>query len=118
MSQTEGRRKVAILGGGVGAMTAAFELPHPHNPRAREYDVTVYQMGWRLGGKGASGRRVSPPASLLAPAPRWVRARLGSRSDRARAVGWLGRGCARGSRQDRLAAAASTSRRDQREDLP
>lgn len=48
-------RKVAILGGGVGAMTAAFALTERAEDRAR-FDVTVYQMGWRLGGKGASGR--------------------------------------------------------------
>ena len=48
------REKVVILGGGVGAMTAAFELTSGEN--AGRYDVTVYQMGWRLGGKGASGR--------------------------------------------------------------
>jgi uncharacterized protein with NAD-binding domain and iron-sulfur cluster len=35
-------------------MAAAFELTRPAL-RGR-YDVTVYQMGWRLGGKGASGR--------------------------------------------------------------
>lgn len=35
-------------------MTAAFELTRPeHQGR---YQVTVYQQGWRLGGKGASGR--------------------------------------------------------------
>src|SRR3954464_12789132 len=33
-------------------MTAAFELSRPE----RGYDVTVFQQGWRLGGKGASGR--------------------------------------------------------------
>jgi len=37
-------------------MAAAFELTRPAL-RGR-YDVTVYQMGWRLGGKGASGRGV------------------------------------------------------------
>lgn len=48
------RAKVAILGGGIAALTTAFELSDPkHNNR---YDITVYQMGWRLGGKGASGR--------------------------------------------------------------
>lgn len=52
------RKKVAILGGGVGAMTAAFALTSDKNWK-QEYDVTVYQMGWRLGGKGASGRRAS-----------------------------------------------------------
>ena len=48
------REKVAILGGGVGGMTAAFALTEGEN--AGRYDVTVYQLGWRLGGKGASGR--------------------------------------------------------------
>jgi uncharacterized protein with NAD-binding domain and iron-sulfur cluster len=47
-------KKVAVLGGGVAAMTAAFELTRPE--MAGQYEVTVYQMGWRLGGKGASGR--------------------------------------------------------------
>jgi uncharacterized protein with NAD-binding domain and iron-sulfur cluster len=37
-------------------MAAAFELTRPEL-RGR-YEVTVYQMGWRLGGKGASGRGV------------------------------------------------------------
>lgn len=46
--------KVAIVGGGCAAMTTAFELTRPeHKGR---YQVTVYQLGWRLGGKGASGR--------------------------------------------------------------
>jgi uncharacterized protein with NAD-binding domain and iron-sulfur cluster len=47
--------KVAILGGGVGALTTAYHLCATEALRAR-YDVTVYQMGWRLGGKGATGR--------------------------------------------------------------
>ena len=46
--------KVAVIGGGCAAMAAAFELSRPTH-RGR-YQVTVYQMGWRLGGKGASGR--------------------------------------------------------------
>ena len=48
-------KKIAILGGGVGSMTAAYylsDLPGWQN----NYDITVYQQGWRLGGKGASGR--------------------------------------------------------------
>ena len=44
-----------MLGGGVAGMTAAYELTATDELR-RRYDVTVYQMGWRLGGKGASGR--------------------------------------------------------------
>jgi uncharacterized protein with NAD-binding domain and iron-sulfur cluster len=51
-----GRQRVAILGGGAGAMTAAYYLSCTPERRAR-FDVTVYQMGWRLGGKGANGRR-------------------------------------------------------------
>lgn len=54
MAESQTKHKVAILGGGCGAMTAAFELTAP-DLRDR-FDVTVYQMGWRLGGKGASGR--------------------------------------------------------------
>jgi uncharacterized protein with NAD-binding domain and iron-sulfur cluster len=50
----ERRTKVAIIGGGCAAMAAAFELTRrEHGGR---YEVTVYQQGWRLGGKGASGR--------------------------------------------------------------
>lgn len=46
--------RVAVIGGGCASLAAAFELTRPeHEGR---YQVTVYQMGWRLGGKGASGR--------------------------------------------------------------
>jgi uncharacterized protein with NAD-binding domain and iron-sulfur cluster len=45
---------VAVLGGGLGGLAAAFELTAPE--LAGRYDVTVYQPGWRLGGKCASGR--------------------------------------------------------------
>lgn len=46
--------KVAIIGGGCAAIATAFELTRPeHHGR---YEVAVYQVGWRLGGKGASGR--------------------------------------------------------------
>src|SRR5678816_3467678 len=46
--------QVAVVGGGCAAMAAAFELSRPEH-RGR-YRITVYQQGWRLGGKGASGR--------------------------------------------------------------
>jgi uncharacterized protein with NAD-binding domain and iron-sulfur cluster len=53
-SSIERRAKVAIFGGGCAAITAAFELTRPeHDGR---FEVTLYQQGWRLGGKGASGR--------------------------------------------------------------
>jgi len=49
------RTRVAVLGGGVGAMTAAFALSEL-DPSGKKFDITVYQLGWRLGGKTASGR--------------------------------------------------------------
>jgi uncharacterized protein with NAD-binding domain and iron-sulfur cluster len=46
--------EVAIIGGGCASIAAAFELSRPeHNGK---YHCTIYQVGWRLGGKGASGR--------------------------------------------------------------
>lgn len=57
MTTSTERVRVAVVGGGCAALTTAFELSRPeHNGR---YEVTVYQMGWRLGGKGASGRGVA-----------------------------------------------------------
>lgn len=50
--------RVAVLGGGCGALAAAFELTATPELRDR-YEVTVYQQGWRLGGKGASGRNIA-----------------------------------------------------------
>lgn len=47
-------KRVSIVGGGCAAISTAFELTRPE--RRGEYEVTIYQMGWRLGGKGASGR--------------------------------------------------------------
>src|SRR5262249_41895775 len=44
-------------GGGAAALTAAFELTRG-DWRSRFDSVVVYQSGWRLGGKGASGRGV------------------------------------------------------------
>src|SRR5882672_777393 len=35
-------------------MAAAFELSHPRH--GGRYEITIYQTGFRLGGKGASGR--------------------------------------------------------------
>ncbi len=43
-----------MIGGGCAAMTAVYELTRPVHQG--NYEVTVYQLGWRLGGKGASGR--------------------------------------------------------------
>ncbi len=49
--------EIAIVGGGCGGITAAFELTRPEH--RGKYSVTVYQLGWRLGGKGASGRGIA-----------------------------------------------------------
>src|SRR5687767_3284236 len=55
------RVKVAILGGGMGALAAAWQLVRLDPDR---YDITVYERGWRLGGKGASGRNLEPGKAL------------------------------------------------------
>jgi uncharacterized protein with NAD-binding domain and iron-sulfur cluster len=47
--------KVAILGGGMAGLTTAWRLSEP-GWRDRFDSITVYQRGWRLGGKGASSR--------------------------------------------------------------
>jgi uncharacterized protein with NAD-binding domain and iron-sulfur cluster len=52
---TDQRKKIAIIGGGPSALAAAYWLTSTEELRAK-YQLTVYQMGWRLGGKGASGR--------------------------------------------------------------
>lgn len=55
MNQPGSKTRIAILGGGIAGLTTAYELiSQPQG--AEKYDVTVYQMGWRVGGKGASGR--------------------------------------------------------------
>jgi uncharacterized protein with NAD-binding domain and iron-sulfur cluster len=54
-SEKTGRRRIAVLGGGVGAISAVWALTEQPDWQ-NHYDITVYQLGWRLGGKGASGR--------------------------------------------------------------
>ncbi len=51
-------QKIAVLGGGMGSLTSVFQLTSDPEWQTK-YDITVYQMGWRLGGKGASGRNTS-----------------------------------------------------------
>ena len=48
------KQKISIIGGGIGGLTAAYELTDPK--LKNKYDITLYQMGWRLGGKCATGR--------------------------------------------------------------
>ena len=49
------RQRVVVVGGGIAGLTAAYELSRTPALRDR-YEVTVYQLGFRLGGKLASGR--------------------------------------------------------------
>ena len=58
------KRRIAILGGGCGSMAAAWALTQLPN-WSDKYDITVYQLGWRLGGKGASGRQEDQSYRIL-----------------------------------------------------
>ncbi len=49
------KTKVVILGAGPAGLAAAYGLSANQRLRDR-YDVTIYQAGWRAGGKCASGR--------------------------------------------------------------
>ena len=49
------KTKIAVLGGGIGALAAVFELTE-QDKNNELYDITVYTLGWRLGGKCAVGR--------------------------------------------------------------
>ena len=49
-----GKIKVSILGGGLSGLVTAFNLTAPE--QHDRFEVTVYQLGWRLGGKCATGR--------------------------------------------------------------
>lgn len=51
------RKKVAILGGGPAGLAAMMDLSR----YPERYELTLYQLGWRLGGKCASGRGFSSP---------------------------------------------------------
>jgi uncharacterized protein with NAD-binding domain and iron-sulfur cluster len=49
------RQKIAILGGGIAGLSTVYQLSK--TPALRErYEITLYQLGWRLGGKIASSR--------------------------------------------------------------
>jgi uncharacterized protein with NAD-binding domain and iron-sulfur cluster len=49
------KTRILAIGGGVGTISAIYALTRLPNWQEK-FDITVYQMGWRLGGKGASGR--------------------------------------------------------------
>lgn len=47
-------KKIAVIGGGLSSVTAVYNLVKDPDWKSK-YDITIYQLGWRLGGKGASG---------------------------------------------------------------
>src|SRR6478735_1714423 len=51
------KKKIVILGGGMASLSAAYELTD-YKGWQDNYDITLYQTGWRLGGKTATGRGV------------------------------------------------------------
>lgn len=53
------KQQIAVLGGGLGSLSAAFYLTEQEG-WADKYEITVYQQGWRLGGKCASGHDMRP----------------------------------------------------------
>ena len=49
------RKKIIILGGGMASLSAAHELTD-YEGWQDKYEITLYQVGWRLGGKTSTGR--------------------------------------------------------------
>lgn len=54
MAEAQSKKKIVVLGGGLSALSAVYYLTNQADWH-QYYDITVYQMGWRLGGKLASG---------------------------------------------------------------
>jgi uncharacterized protein with NAD-binding domain and iron-sulfur cluster len=50
------KKKIAVLGGGPSSLASIWYLLKTNNWDISNYDITVYQLGWRLGGKCANGR--------------------------------------------------------------
>lgn len=48
-------RRVAVLGGGMASLVTLLKLTDQPGWE-QQFEFDLYQMGWRLGGKGASGR--------------------------------------------------------------
>ena len=60
------KKRIAIIGGGFAAMAAAWDLTSPQSPSKDDSgpcDVTIFQMGGRLGGKAASSRAAADAAA-------------------------------------------------------
>ena len=59
------KKKLVILGGGIGSLVTAWHLTSQPNWKEIYESITVYQTGWRLGGKCASGRGPNAFMTLL-----------------------------------------------------
>ncbi len=57
-------KKIAVLGGGPASMTAVYYILDAYDWDPEAVEITVYQMGWRLGGKCASGRNMEHHARV------------------------------------------------------
>jgi len=57
------KQRIAVLGGGMASISAVFEMTDAPDWQDH-FEIDVYQLGWRLGGKGASGRNCSGPAGV------------------------------------------------------
>lgn len=55
MAAKKQKERIAILGAGPSALVAAMRLTETKTLRDK-YDITIYQQGWRVGGKCATGR--------------------------------------------------------------
>src|SRR5688500_12788252 len=54
-SMADTPQKIAILGGGIAALSTAFEITSQPG-WDKKFDITIHTLGWRLGGKCATGR--------------------------------------------------------------
>lgn len=63
MTSSPSRCRIVIVGGGMAGLATAAELLRAPGA-AERFDVTVYQLGWRVGGKGASGRNQHPDMGM------------------------------------------------------
>src|SRR5690349_13812615 len=62
-STTTGKTRIAVLGCGMSSVAAMYSLTQRPEDRDK-YEISAYQMGWRIGGKGASGRNMERGARI------------------------------------------------------